>query len=301
MMMKRLASNAEDVAHHYNTRRELGTVGRLHTPITGLRLFNNWIKSLLIRKYASQGCRVLDLGCGKGGDLRKWNLSRIAEYVGMDIASVSVSQAQARYRELYNPTFTARFFAQDCYGASLLFCEPLEKTLQPPDYMADVISAQFCLHYAFETEDKARQMMRNISGHLVDDGRFICTIPNANCKKRRAAGREFGNALYQVKFFGDEITRFGTAYSFTLDEAVEDCTEYLVHMPTFVQLAAEHGLELEDCCGLHHMYAEHRRYHDSVELLRSMRVVDNDRPAISPDEWEAIGIYLAVVFRKVKR
>ncbi|KAJ2725070.1 mRNA cap guanine-N7 methyltransferase [Coemansia sp. Benny D115] len=168
------ASNAELVANHYNTRRELGIEGRMHTKITGLRLFNNWIKSILIGRHTTAGCKVLDLGCGKGGDLRKWAITGIGEYVGMDIAQVSVSQAQKRYSEMHNVRFKASFFAQDCYG------EPLEKTLQPPDYQADVISAQFCLHYAFETEKKARQMMENVSSHLAPGGRFMCTIPNSN-------------------------------------------------------------------------------------------------------------------------
>ncbi|KAJ2763544.1 mRNA cap guanine-N7 methyltransferase, partial [Coemansia nantahalensis] len=293
---KPAADNAAHVARHYNERRELGVEGRMHTKITGLRLFNNWVKSLLIRQYTTRGCRVLDLGCGKGGDLRKWELSSIGEYVGMDIAAVSVGQASKRYRELRNASFEARFFAQDCYG------EPLENTLRPADYVADVISAQFCLHYAFESERKARQMMANVAGHLAPNGVFMCTIPNANwlVKKRRVAGERFGNSVYRVEFAPGAITRFGTAYSFTLDEAVEDCTEFLVHMPSFVQLAREHGLELECCLDFHRFYQQHLGRHASVGLLWRMHVVDTDRPAISADEWEAVGIYLVVVFRKKK-
>ncbi|KAJ2711883.1 mRNA cap guanine-N7 methyltransferase [Coemansia spiralis] len=293
-MLHKPAGNADNVAKHYNERRELGMEERMYTKITGLRVFNNWVKSLLIRQYTTRGCRVLDLGCGKGGDLRKWGFSNIGEYVGMDIAAVSVSQARARYDEMRGLNFDASFFAQDCYG------EPLEKTLRPPDYMADVISAQFCLHYAFESETKARQMMANVAGHLAPNGVFMCTIPNANwlIKKRRTVGDSFGNSVYRVEFAPGPITRFGTAYSFTLDEAVEECTEYLVHMPSFIQLAREHGLELECCLDFHRFYTQHLGRHASLGLLWRMRVVDADRPAITADEWEAVGIYLAVVFRK---
>ncbi|KAJ1998332.1 mRNA cap guanine-N7 methyltransferase, partial [Coemansia sp. S85] len=108
--------NAQQVAEHYNTRRELGIEGRLHTKITGLRLFNNWVKSILIGMHTFRGCKVLDLGCGKGGDLRKWSYAHIGEYVGMDIAQVSVTQAQKRYTDMHNARFPARFYAQDCYG-----------------------------------------------------------------------------------------------------------------------------------------------------------------------------------------
>ncbi|PIA13607.1 guanine-N(7)-methyltransferase [Coemansia reversa NRRL 1564] len=293
------SSSAAQVAEHYNQRRQLGVQGRMHTKITGLRLFNNWIKSIMIRKFAYTGCRVLDLGCGKGGDLRKWAIAGISEYIGMDIAQTSVLQAQKRFEEMRNTQFSAHFFAQDCYA------DPLENTMRPSDYQADVISAQFCLHYAFETEKKARQMMHNVSSHLADGGVFICTIPNANWLVKRLKAnhdgtRSFGNTVYCVDFAEDasRIKRFGTAYAFTLDEAVEDCTEYLVHMPTFIELAKEHGLELEYCRDFHNLFADHTNDHSSVELLRRMRVVDNDRPEISADEWEAVGIYLAVAFRK---
>ncbi|KAJ2159652.1 mRNA cap guanine-N7 methyltransferase [Coemansia sp. RSA 552] len=173
--------------------------------------------------------------------------------------------------------------------------------MRPPDYQADVISAQFCLHYAFESEQKARQMMRNVSEHLADGGAFFCTIPNANWlvkKLRASSGNGFGNTVYSVEFATDSIQRFGTPYSFTLDEAVEDCTEYLVHLPTLVQLAREHGLELEYCRDFHGLFADHLANRASVELLRRMRVIDHERPEISADEWEAVGIYLAVAFRK---
>ena len=47
----------------------------LQSPIFFMRNFNNWVKSILIRSHLSQltpGAIVLDLCCGKGGDMLKW-------------------------------------------------------------------------------------------------------------------------------------------------------------------------------------------------------------------------------------
>ena len=90
-----------------NHRPEYGKDNRRFSPIFGLKSFNNWIKSVLIGKFAplaitgqmgdgmtiapsGRGVRrpepkgsVLDLGCGKGGDLNKWNAARVARYTGL--------------------------------------------------------------------------------------------------------------------------------------------------------------------------------------------------------------------------
>jgi mRNA (guanine-N7-)-methyltransferase len=44
----------------------------------------------------------------------------------------------------------------------------------------DVVSMMFCMHYAFESEEKARQMFKNVSGALKKGGRFIGCIPNSD-------------------------------------------------------------------------------------------------------------------------
>ena len=57
------------------------------SPIFHMRNFNNWVKSVLIRTYleklkSSTHCTyVLDLCCGKGGDLLKWKEGSITHLV----------------------------------------------------------------------------------------------------------------------------------------------------------------------------------------------------------------------------
>ena len=72
-----------------------------------MRNFNNWIKSMLIQEYVTKlqsggtsGLKVLDLGCGKGGDLLKWSKSRTDHVVGLDIAETSIQQAKERYEKM---------------------------------------------------------------------------------------------------------------------------------------------------------------------------------------------------------
>jgi mRNA (guanine-N7-)-methyltransferase len=71
--------------------------------------------------------------------------------------------------------FDATFAALDCYT------EPLSKGIPPARFVTpfDVVSMQFCMHYAFETVQKARIMLENVSRWLRPGGIFVGTIPNA--------------------------------------------------------------------------------------------------------------------------
>ncbi|KAA3486773.1 mRNA cap guanine-N7 methyltransferase 1 isoform X2 [Gossypium australe] len=80
---------ARKVADHYSARTNQTLEEREASPIIHLKKLNNWIKSVLIQLYARRGDAVLDLACGKGGDLIKWDKAKVGYYVGIDIAEGS--------------------------------------------------------------------------------------------------------------------------------------------------------------------------------------------------------------------
>ncbi len=93
----------------------------------------------------------------------------------LDIASISIEQARQRWESQRSARFSATFAALDCYTQPLSQAFSLDLLRQP----FDVVSMQFCMHYAFETEQKARCMLDNVSRWLRRGGVFIGTIPNA--------------------------------------------------------------------------------------------------------------------------
>lgn len=79
------ATPSRSVADHYNSKVDIGVERRRESTIIFLRSFNNWIKSVLIGKYVTREGFALDMGCGKGGDLLKWNKANIKSLVGLGI------------------------------------------------------------------------------------------------------------------------------------------------------------------------------------------------------------------------
>ena len=310
------------VRQHYNTVPERGKEWRrTESKIRGLRSFNNWIKSTIIQKFSpdesflsqfndnkdwaegtgpppveTSRLLVMDLGCGKGGDLGKWQQApqTVDLYVGFDQAEISITQARERYSTLRSgrgrgrrggpPIFHAEFYAKDCFGEwlgdiGIVQQVGIDPNVGPGSSMAssrwggggfDVVTSMFAIHYAFESEDKARQMLRNVAGSLKKGGRFLGVCPNSDVisarvaefhekRKEREAAKaqsneapedgeveeegspnpEWGNGIYRVRFSSttpeDGIFRppFGWKYSYFMEEAVEEIPEYVVPWEAF--------------------------------------------------------------------
>lgn len=319
------------VVEHYNARPDVGVSQRQESPIIGLKSFNNWVKSVLITRFAHPALvespaspmeaepmrgrgagggtgmlrgRVLDMGCGKGGDLTKWSKAKVREYVGVDIAAISVDQARLRHAQTRSgPRFAASFFPLDCYANRLRDGLPPGLLVRP----FDVVSMQFCMHYAFESEEKARCMLDNVSAHLRSGGRFIGTIPNAtqllghlDALPKDASELTFGNSVYKIRFeTREQRPLFGFRYWFYLQDAVDDVPEYVVQWDNFVKLAAEYGLKLVYKEEFHQIFEEHHEHDEFGPLLQRMRVVDaNGESHMDEDQWEAANIYVGFAFEK---
>uniref|UniRef100_A0A3B5A6L1 mRNA (guanine-N(7))-methyltransferase n=1 Tax=Stegastes partitus TaxID=144197 RepID=A0A3B5A6L1_9TELE len=126
-LVKHFEQLSQIVATHYNRLQEVGLAARSQSRIFFMRNFNNWLKSVLIgeileqvREAGPQQVSVLDLGCGKGGDLLKWRRGGINHLVCADIAGVSVEQCQSRYDDMKRKShaneriFSAEFITADC-------------------------------------------------------------------------------------------------------------------------------------------------------------------------------------------
>lgn len=340
------SDNAAVVTKHYNSLEQMGLTQRNKSRIVYMRNFNNWMKSTLITKYLSKvkqekdydsSLNVLDMCCGKGGDLLKWKKINVTHLICADIADVSVEQCKQRYEDIVKrnsyeanvaSVFSAEFITADCTKVSL------KEKYKNRDIQLDFVSCQFAFHYSFESLSQAECMLKNASECLRPGGYFIGTIPDAYdlvSKWQKCDGNKFGNDIYSVEFLCEsktDIPLFGAKYNFQL-EGVVDCPEFLVHFPTLCKLAAKLDLKLV-------MFERFDRYFEIMKdeaksLLARMQALETYPPyhenpllgnstqdykhaaqymqnlpghrkigTLSQSEWEAISLYVVFAFQKIK-
>ncbi|KAF8758837.1 mRNA capping enzyme [Rhizoctonia solani] len=210
--------------------------------------------------------------------------------------SIHFPSSQSSYGARPNQRFDAEFHAFDCLAAVVS-----PGRLRTP---FDVVSMQFCMHYAFESLQKVRTMLENVSDYLRPGGIFLGTIPirTCFCILNQLPGDEtsFGNSVYSIRFDSkQEQPLYGHRYWFYLKDAVEDVPEYVVRWEEFEALSLEYGLKP--------IYRS--EFHDVVCAengeTRVWPVCTNDEGRelawgheMTDDQWQAANIYIAFAFEK---
>ena len=78
----------------------------------GLKNAHNFIKAVLIKRFVSSKLRILDLGCGQGGDLIKIKYAQPSLYIGIDSSHTAITGAQRRCNNI-RPKYRCKFFVLD--------------------------------------------------------------------------------------------------------------------------------------------------------------------------------------------
>lgn len=326
------------VRQHYNQRTyQLRMQGsRTRSPIYKLRNFNNAIKYMLLGNHVKRllpgaPLVLLDLCCGKGGDLNKCEFVHVDQYIGIDISDASVKEAYSRYSQNkarfipQNPQAkrsrdSKRYNFEACFATGDLFTYALPEILEPnfPGIMeglfpVDCVSVQFSFHYAWETESKVRTVLTNITRSLRPGGTFIGTIPSSDFIRDKIVNKAFyekntfGNELYHVRFEKDPpedgVFRepFGNRYDYFLKDAVDDVPEYVVPFEYFRSLCEDFGLILRYKKNFTDIFnQEIPKYFSKLNknLIDGMKRADG-KYGVEGAEKEAVAFYVGFVFEKL--
>jgi len=223
-------------AFYSGLTRTLGT--RADSILYHMRSFNGWVKATQIaeldpdtsrsdntkKRSRMSPMRVLDLACGKGGDLGKWALHsrKLENYVGVDVARGSLVDAAIRARQMSKRgnsafkrcTFSLADLGEDVPGRKRsnkalrmqklltwnLNAETSEEQKVDPVFVDeegggisetdkfDVVSIQFAIHYMMQTRKRARRFFHTVSSLLEIGGNLIATTIDARVVVEKLMG-----------------------------------------------------------------------------------------------------------------
>jgi mRNA (guanine-N7-)-methyltransferase len=278
-----------------------------HTParceeLECVHRFNNFVKAALISTFFKPHGWVLDMPCGRGGDLKKFRESKASFYVGIDIVPEQIEEAQRRFKAT-KCMFGAIFEVAD-------FTKPLSL-----ESRYDLVSCQFAYHYAWNCKESAQQVLRTAMERLTAGGSFVMTFPDWDTIVQRLFNEKtvektekgdfiyrIGNRWHYLEFtspheFGEfmqnlQTEPFGQQYIYYQQGAIERVPEYMIEPNAFESLCREEGLRI--VYDKNFLEFEGDPFGKNLNVLRGAMGVTNVR---DEDKRALIGLYRAVVLQ----
>lgn len=247
---------------------------------------NFWVKNVsLIGKFknmnSSSNKSILDLACGKGGDIHKWINNNFTTAIGIDIYEDNITNkidgAYKRLSEMstklgssakyaFVPLDTSKIINREHISKSIIKDEYLrtlannlwgfEKTphlhhlYNVANAQFDVVSVQFAIHYFFENEEKLDNLITNINTHLKNGGFFIGTcfdgtaVANLLKDDEIVTGKNKDKTIWSIKkkYKEYEENTFGQEIEVYVETINKHHIEYLVSYELLKNKLAKHGI-----------------------------------------------------------
>lgn len=215
---------------------------REQSSIINLRKFHNWTKRELINQTcetikaeSTNSVTLLDLSCGKGGDMQKWYDNNIMHVVGFDIDAKSIDESRSRYNQLIHnlkrqnvrnlPMY--EFHVMDLSNSSNL--PKIANILKQKQF--SIVSCQFAIHYFFKNKESLNTLITIVSTYISNNGYFIGTTVNGDLLVEKLSGKKtIGNGIYSIEKKYDDpiISAYNNTYLVALGE-VGDTEHYFAN------------------------------------------------------------------------
>ncbi|UKJ90305.2 hypothetical protein MACJ_001237 [Theileria orientalis] len=317
---------------HYDTRK---VVRQQESAIQALRKYNNLVKRLMIMVYIKQNATVLDLACGHGQDIDKYDVKRIKKLMGIDISLREINEARRRYSQRKKVlSYTAEF-----HHGNLMDSKVYSVFVKNRKF--DIVSIQLAIHYILETEVCADFILRKVHEILNEGGLFIGStvccerISQELAMNPPVQGEEkekswtFGNPIFKVTMEQKSIeaikntqegentdknhirevlnNTWGLKYHFFLMESIDE-GEYIVPWKAFVDMCTKIGFKLVESLTFPEYLEKSRRLFAKRALELPHNVYENiDKHLgsvstfqLSKEQERAFSLYKIFVFEKMK-
>lgn len=253
--------NKLPIAQHYDFRQEQTHEQRKENAVYQLKQLNNLLKRALINETFNKFSNVLtitvaDLCGGKGGDIKKWAFycvknGKKLRYLLADVSQVEVDRAKRRFEEL-DTQEKACFEMAEFVCVDVCNFDAGSQLMSAFASQCQIVSCQFAIHYAYETEAKSIAFWKVVNFLSADDCFFIVSHPSRQrviewCRAHQqctnltarldndVCGICFADPRLEhllrnstLKEALSQAPQFGACYRFTLRDALSQVPEFLM-------------------------------------------------------------------------
>lgn len=212
-------------------------------PFYNMKKIHNNIKRELIKKYVNSKDTIIDLGCGKGGDMHKWINTDVKYVKGYDINEKYLKEAEERYSKIKKNKNINTNIIYKCIDLS-------KQIIDTEHEKVNVVACNFALHYFFENEKTFNILKKSIKNNLKTNGYFIGTIFDGISVYNRFNNYEYKNFEELFKIENVNINNINSLFGnkikvYLKDSIIENISyEYLIYFGKFVSKMEEEGFIL---------------------------------------------------------
>ncbi len=233
--------------------------------------FHNKIKERMYQSSIKQGDTLLELAVGRANDLHKWRKTKPSKIVGIDLSSGNLEGTRqgacVRYlkenakQKLPPALFIVGDMTQPLMEQDNRYLKMLDKREPAPtEYLQkfvgltefDVISCQFAIHYACESEESFRTFVGNLTRHgsglffgtCMDGQAVYSTLLGKTGQIFRSNDQIFGEFTKQYADGDGWTEEFGKSILVKLESFERPTKEYLVPFGKVTEILKENGFEL---------------------------------------------------------
>ncbi|SBT74685.1 methyltransferase, putative [Plasmodium malariae] len=160
----------EEIRKHYDKKK---VILLKKSNIKYIRIFNNEVKRIMILFFVSYDSKILDLACGHGQDMLKYNTVRNKVYVGLDISKKEIELAKER--------LNGNDMKGLCNNDNFLFLQgdilnnKFYRKWKNKNITFDIISINLALHYVIYNEKSSKKFFKIIENFLESEGILLAT------------------------------------------------------------------------------------------------------------------------------
>ena len=233
--------------------------------------FHNKIKEKLYQVNIKQGDTLLELAVGRANDLHKWRKTKPSKIVGVDFSRGNIEGSRqgacVRYlqenakQKLPPALFIEGDMTQPLLQQENRYIKILDKQAPAPtEYLQkfvgltefDVISCQFAIHYACESEETFRTFVGNLTRHgkgiffgtCMDGQSVYSLLLGKDGYHFRSKDQVFGEFSKQYADGDGWTEEFGKTITVKLESFERPTKEYLVPFGKVTDILRENGFEL---------------------------------------------------------